>query len=295
MDTSRLRALINAAEHGSLSHAARTLDTQVSTVSRQIAELEAEVGAELLVRTGRGVRPTPAGERFIERARFLLLELDAAVADARGQAGTEVSALRVSAPLELALSLLPACVAELHAELPQLSLDLHSEARRVSLFDEDYDAALRLGSLPDSSLIGRRLGAISLVVCGAPALGESINVAGLRKLVYVGVSGLRAELEGRLRGRPIELRLDTRIRTSTFTEAAELAARSQLATVLPSYTASRYLEAGRLVVLAPQLRLPSVDLNMLLPPRHRGTRVLERFAELIRARLAAVEASLPAS
>lgn len=292
MDTSKLKALVNAAEHGSLSLAARTLGTQVSSVSRQISDLEAEVGAALLIRTGRGVRPTPAGERFIARARDLLSELEAAVADARGEAGAEVSQLRVSAPLELALSLLPACVAALHDEFPALSLDLHSEARRVSLFEEDYDAALRLGSLSDSSLIGRRLGSISLIVCGAPALGSTLNLAGLRKLVHVSVPGLRGELEGRLRGRKVQLPLDVRVRTSTFSEAAELAARSQLAVVLPSYTAARFIAAGRLVALAPQLSLPGVDLHMLLPPRHRATRALERFAELIRAQLSAVEASL---
>lgn len=292
MDTSKLKAVVNAAEHGSLSLGARKLGIQVSTVSRQISDLEAEVGTELLVRTGRGVRPTPAGERFIERARFLLRELEAAVADARGETGDTVSQLRVSAPLELGLSLLPASVAALHAEFPELSLDLHSEARRVSLFEEDYDAAVRLGALADSSLIGRRLGSISLLLCGAPEHGSAMNLARLRKLTYVSVPGIRSVLEGRLRGREVKLALDVRVRTSTFSEAAELAARSPLAVMLPSYTAARYFEAGRLVALAPQLSLPSVELHMLLPPRHRGTRALARLAELIRSQLSVIEASL---
>ena len=295
MDTSRLAALVTAAELGSLTAASRRLGAQLSTVSRQIADLEQEVGAVLLVRTGRGVRPTPAGERFLERARHVLRELDTAAAEARGETGLGVSHLRLSTPLEMALSLLPPCLAALHREHPGVTVDLHSEARRVSLLEEDYDAALRLGSLPDSSLIGRPLGRVGLLLCGAPGLvPKRASMAGLDALRWVAVAGTGEELRGRLRGKAVTLRCTPRLRVSTFSEAAEVAAATGLAVMLPSYTAVRFLEDGRLVRLAPRFELPAVDAHMLLAPRHRGTPVLRRLAELARDRLGAIEATVKA-
>lgn len=287
MDTSRLAALVAAAELGSLSAASRRLGARLSTISRQVADLEQEVGTPLLHRTGRGVRPTPAGERFLERARHALRELDSAVAEARGEAETTATHLRVSAPLEMALSLLTGCVATLVREHPEVTIDLHSEARRVSLFEEDYDAALRLGALPDSSLIGRSLGEVGLLVCSPTSLvPRRVTVAILEAMDWVSVAGPRQEIRGRLRGREVALRVKPRLRVSTFSEAAEVAAEAGLAVMLPRYTADRFLRDGRLAPLAPRLSLPSVSAHMLLAERHRSTKVLQRLAQLVRERLA---------
>lgn len=245
----------------------------------------------LLVRTGRGVRATPAGERFVERARYVLRELDTALTEVRDELEGEVSHLRLSVPHEMALSLLPSCLAAFQRAFDDVTIDLHSDARRVSLLEEDYDAALRLGVLSDSSLIGRSLGAVTLVLCGAPVLScKRVSMAWLQGLRYVGVAGTRQELRGTLRGKPVTLHTAPRLRLSTFTEAAEIAAQTELAAVLPSYTAERYLARGQLVRLAPRLELGAVDVHMLLSPRHRGAATLGTLAEIIRERLAEIEA-----
>lgn len=293
METSRLTALVAAAELGSLSAAARRLGARLSTVSRQVADLEQEVGTPLLTRTGRGVRPTAAGERFLERARHALRELDTAVAEARGEALTAAIHLRLSAPLELALSLLPPCLATLHREHPELTVDVHSEARRVSLLEEDYDAALRLGPLSDSGLIGRSLGQVRLVLCCAPGLApKRVSPAGLEALPWVAAAATRGQLRGRLQGKEVVLRLSPRLRVSTFSEAAMIAAVGGLAVVVPAYTAERFLRRGELVRLAPRLRLPAIESHLLLPPRHRGTIALQRLAAVVRERMAEIDRSV---
>jgi DNA-binding transcriptional LysR family regulator len=286
--------LVAAADCGSLSKAARQLGARLSTTSRQIAELEAEIGEPLLVRTGRGVRPTPIGEPFIERARFILRELDSAVAQARGEREQSVSHLRISAPIELSLSLLPACIAAFHARHPAVQLDLHADSRRVSLLEEDFDAAIRLGRLASSELIARPLGTVQLVVCAAPRTGAARSAStstptstfsDLATRHFIGVLGTREQLSGQVRGTPLSLHLQPRIRVSTFTEAAELATRTDLVAVLPDYVARRFLHAGTLTALAADLTLPTIDVHMLFARRHRETAALKDLAASIAERL----------
>jgi DNA-binding transcriptional LysR family regulator len=289
MDTTRLASLVAAADHGSLSEAARQLRARLSTVSRHISELEAEVGQELLVRTGRGVRPTTAGERFIERARFVLRELHTAVAEARGVRSNAATQLRLSVPTELALSLLPECLVRFHAKHPQITLDVHSAARRVSLLEEDFDAAIRLGSLPNSDVIARPLGSVSMVLCVSPRRAlPRLSLKALGEAPFVGVAGTPNRLTARVRGTPQSVPIAPRIQVSTFTEAAEVAAGSELMVVLPAYTARRYVDAKRLVPVRAPLELPTVPVHLLLDRRHRDTTALKELGALITEQLIAV-------
>lgn len=289
MDTTRLTALVVAAEHGSLSLAARQLGARLSTISRHISDLEAEIGEPLLVRTGRGVRPTPAGEQFIERARDILRQIESALAEARGDRHHAITYLRISAPNEMALSLLPSCIAAFYAKHPDVRLDLHSDSRRISLLEEDFDAAIRLGRIDSSELIAKPLGQVQLVVCAAPQFVPARrSFAELAKRPFVGVAGTREQLTGQVRGKRVSLRLQPHIRVSTFSEAAEIATATHLAVVLPSYVAERYLRAGTLAVVVADLMLPAIDVHLLFPQRHRQTTAIKDLAGYIAGKLSRV-------
>ncbi|MDX2089777.1 MAG: LysR family transcriptional regulator [Kofleriaceae bacterium] len=284
MDTLVLRTFTAAAEAGTLSAAARRLGAQLSTVSRQIRDLEAALGVAMFARTGRGVRLTKAGERFLERTRYVLRELDDACAEARGERRAEITQLRISAPLELAMRLLPDVLTQVRAAHPGVFLDVQTDTRRVSLLEEDFDAALRLGSVKESELVARPLGAVSLGLYARRPRAELGAV--------VAVAGARGELAVTSRGRKRTLRLDAAVRVSTFTEAAELVVRSDLATMLPSFTARPYLARRQLVRILPGLSLAPAPLHLVLPQRLRGASVLATLALATSTALAAAEAQL---
>lgn len=292
MDTSKLLAFVATAEAGSLSSAARRLGVQLSTVSRQLRDLEEEVGAPLLARTGRGMRLTDAGEQFLTRARHVLHELDAAVAEARGAQGSPIAQLRLSAPLELSLRLLPGVLVALVAQNPGLSVDVRSEARRVSLLEEDIDAAIRLGTLRDSELIARSLGSISLGLWARPGVARSRTARAPGPFVVV--AGSRVELPVDLRGRRSVLRIEGPLRVGSFTEAAELAARSDYTALLPSFTAQDYLARGQLARVARGLQLPSVEASLVHTQRLRGSALITHLAALLTGALAGAERALRA-
>lgn len=290
MDTAKLTSLLAAADTGSLSAAARQLGLQLSTVSRQLADLEAEVGTALLLRTGRGVRMTAAGERYVERARHIVREVEAAAADARGERGAELGQLRLSAPVELALRVLPPVLAALATRHPTLGIDVHSDARRVSLLEEDFDCAIRLGALRDSELVARKLGAVSLVLCARPDRAKGVrHVSDLRGAEHVLVAGARTSFSVTLRGRAVRLRIEGRCRVSTFSEAALLAACSERLALLPSFAAVPYVASGQLVRVLPNLVVPRADVQLVYTSRYRGSRVIEDLGDLVAAALDACE------
>ena len=290
MDTTKLTFFVAALDAGSLSLAARRLGAQLSTVSRQIADLEAAVGATLLQRTGRGVRPTPVGERFAERARRVLLELEAASSEARGERQVELAQLRLSVPVELSLQLMPAVLAELCGRHEGLSIDVHSDARRVSLLEEDFDAAIRIGPLPSSELLRRRLGSISVLCCARPEVAATIrSVADLRAREFVQVAGGRSELRGTLRGTAVRIATKGMCRVSTFTEAAALSASSDRVVLLPSITAARWLSDKRLAPALRGLALPSTEAHLVYPSTHQASAVMKTLGDLVTAGIARAE------
>jgi DNA-binding transcriptional LysR family regulator len=164
-----VEVFVRAVEAGNFSAAARAMGVTPSAVSKGVARLEARLGVRLLQRTTRTLGLTQQGRLFHERARRALVELDdAEAALAKGNSGVR-GALRVSAPVGLGNQLVGQVAQAVVQKHPDLRIELSLTDRRVELIDERVDVAVRVGALPDSSLVARRLGAVRFVVCAAPA------------------------------------------------------------------------------------------------------------------------------
>ncbi len=186
--------------------------------------------------------------------------------------------LTLRAPLELSLSLLPGCLASLRRERPDLVIEVRTEARRPSELGDPEDAQLVMGPAPGA----RCLGQTRLLLCGAPALASGrMTRTRLAELPHVAISELPASLDTIRKGEPFRLPVFARVRVSTFTEAAEIASRAGLAAVLPGHTALRYFERGRLLLLAPEVTLPAIEVNLLASAGARAPDIVDRLAELV--------------
>ncbi len=278
MDTTKLSALIAAAETGSLSAAARRMGAQLSTISRQIAELEATLATPLLTRTGRGVKPTAAGDRFIEKARLVIEAVEAAQAAAQNDT-ERMTHLRLSAPMELALRLLPGPLAAVHRQFPRLNVEVETDSRRVSLLEEDFDAAIRLGPLGNSGLIARRLGFISLGLASAP--GADATLPELGQQPFVRVKGACPEYTFALNQQKITLHLTGPCQVGTFTEAAEIAAQSHLWVCGPHFTLAPYFTSGRLVPRFVEAVFPRMPAHLVHVPRLKGAPCLRVLGDAL--------------
>jgi DNA-binding transcriptional LysR family regulator len=161
--------LVRVVQTGSFRKAAQSLGMPKSTVSRRVAELEEQLGAQLLLRTTRTLALTDAGAAFIEEAEAAFARLEAAEAAVSELQREPRGKLRVTSTVPLGQLLLGPIVADFLAAHPLVEVQLHLTDRSVDLVTERFDVALRAGELPDSSLVAKRVGASRHRVVASPA------------------------------------------------------------------------------------------------------------------------------
>jgi len=161
--------LLAVVDTGSLSAAARCLGTPLPTVSRKIAELEAHLHTRLLHRTTRRLSLTETGAAYVVACRRILDEVGEAERIAAGEYATPVGELAVTAPVVFGRLHIVPVVAEFLVQYPKIGIKLLLTDRVVHMVEEQIDVALRIGELPDSTLIASGIGTVRRVVCGSPA------------------------------------------------------------------------------------------------------------------------------
>lgn len=160
--------LVAAAEAGSLSAAARRLGIPLTNVSRKVSELEAYLKTGLLNRSSRRLTLTDAGRSYVADCKRILELVGEAERATTGEYGAPKGDLVITAPIVFGrLHVLPV-VTEFLKAYPDIDVRLIFADRIVNLLEEQIDLAVRIGDLPDSSLIAARIGAIRHVVCGSP-------------------------------------------------------------------------------------------------------------------------------
>lgn len=163
-----MTAFVRVAELGSYTRAAETLDLSRTRISRLIMELESHLGVRLLQRTTRRLHLTEAGESYLASAQGILQALEEAEAEL-GAGSTEVCGrLRVNGPMSFGMRFLSPLITRFMVEHPALEVRLDLNDRRVDLLEEGYDLAIRIGSLPDSTLVARRLACCRMIACASP-------------------------------------------------------------------------------------------------------------------------------
>lgn len=159
LDIEELRTFVEVADAGGVTSAARRLGVSKSIVSRRLVRLEADLGVQLLARTTRGAALTEAGITFRDYAARVCAEIDAA-RETILPAGDLCGRLRVALPLSFGPTHFAPVLADMARRHPQLHIDTSYSDRFVDLIAEGFDCAIRVGFLPDSNLIAKRVGPI---------------------------------------------------------------------------------------------------------------------------------------
>jgi DNA-binding transcriptional LysR family regulator len=170
--------LVAVVDSGSLSAAARRLDMPLATVSRKVGELESHLKTRLLHRTTRQLSLTEAGSSYVAACRRILEEIGEAERAATGEYAAPRGELVVTAPVVFGRLHVVPVVADFLAHYPEIDVNLVLTDRVVHLMDEHADVAIRIGELPDSSLMATRVGTVRRVICGSPAYLEKHGVPG---------------------------------------------------------------------------------------------------------------------
>ena len=171
-----VEVFITVVEHGSFTAAAVVLSTTPSVLSRAVSRLEARLGRQLLQRTTRRVGLTEAGRIYLEQARSAFSLLDDAERDGRGQGGDLTGRVKISVPTTYGHYRLPPLLARFSQQHPRVQVELNITNRNVDLIAEGFDLAIRLGQMPDSGLVARKLEEAALLLVASPAYLHRMGV-----------------------------------------------------------------------------------------------------------------------
>ena len=159
---------MRTAELNSFTRAAAVLEMTQSGVSRAVSRLESALRIRLLNRTTRSLTLTPDGRVFFDRCALLLREFDEAERQLVERRDQPSGLLRISSALGYGRAILLPVVAQLARDYPGLIVEVSLTDRKIDLTEEGFDAAIRVGEIPDSRLIAKRLGVLRPVTIASP-------------------------------------------------------------------------------------------------------------------------------
>jgi DNA-binding transcriptional LysR family regulator len=298
-----MKVFITALDEGSLAGAARRLKRSPTAVSRALAFLEAHVGVELLHRTTRSLKLSEAGERYAAACRRVLVELEEADMLAAGERSAPRGTLTISAPPISGEEVVQPILSDFLDVYPAVSARLLLLDRPVNLIDEGVDIALRIGHLPDSSLIATRLGGdVRRVVVGSPRylsahprIDEPADLAKHQIVAFTNFgldSWSFTPAPGANIARTVQFM--PRCTVNTVRAAIALAVAGRGLTRLYSYHVAEYVTDGRLRIVLADVEHPPVPVHLVTPQGRTSVPKVRAFVDFAAPRLRAEFARLAA-
>ncbi len=287
-----MRVFARVVDCGSFTAAAQLLELSTAQVSRLVSELEGSLSARLLHRTTRRLRLTEVGERYLQRCRQILAEVDEATAEASGAHLTPSGRLRVHSFTGVGIQYLVPLAARYAEKYPEVSLDLSLSQRTPDLLEEGHDVVITHSrELPDSDLIAQRLGCMYSVVCAAPAYLQQYGIPQtpeelsahrcLRLLDPVFPGDWVFERLGAMQ----VINPGQSFQVNVSEAMVEAAAAGMGVCLLPNFVAARALREGSLVRLLPAWQLHERNIYALYSSRRFLDAKIKTWVEFIKAEL----------
>ena len=276
------------ADTGGVSGAARRLGLPKSIVSRRLSRLENELGAQLLTRTTRGAALTEAGATFREHAARVVAELEAA-RDSLAPEGELRGLLRIAAPLSFGATHLAPLIAEFARRHPKLQITTSYGDRFVNLVAEGFDVAIRLGWLPDSSLVARRIGPVTGRLVATPeyvkahGAPESLDDFANHPALMQGTEVWRVRDGEQL----VTLHPQGRFKADNGQALLSAVLAGLGIAMLPDFLIEEHIASGALITLLPQYPMPEAGLYVVRPPGDHPSRKVRVFTDMLVEKLAA--------
>ena len=270
MNLDGIEVFVKVAQAGSFSQAARILGMPNSTVSAKVSQLEKRLGVTLLQRTTRKLNLTQAGERYFRRCAQALNDLQAAEGELDTAQSELQGLLRLTAPVEIAHSVLPAVIRSYLQKHAQVTVDLIVTNRVLDLVTEGVDLAIRAGRLKDSGLIARRFSLGHFALWASPAYVKS-HPAPAHPKELSRHNFLHFSL---FKGRPLELTngkenakitVSGRLFADDFEVLKSLAALGQGIAFLPGLLCSEEKKRHQLINILPSWHGESVSFSLVYP------------------------------
>jgi DNA-binding transcriptional LysR family regulator len=295
-----MKVFVAALNEGSLAGAGRKLGKSPAAVSRAIAFLEAQVGADLLHRTTRSIKLSEAGERYAVACRRILVDLEEAEILAAGERSAPRGTLTVTAPVAAGEDLLRPLLDAFMDEYPAVSVRLHLLDRPANLIDEGIDVALRLAHLADSTLVALRVGDVRRVVAASPhylARHPTIAVPSdlsLHQIIAMTHFGLDSWTFPPVAGSTVPrlVSLTPRLVVNSIRAAVASAVEGRGVTRMFSYHVAPEVSSGALEIVLADDEYPALPVHLVSPHGRLSVPKVRAFVDFALPRLRPAFASL---
>lgn len=288
-----MNVFVAVGEEEGFAAAARRLDLSPAAVTRAIVGLEERLGVKLVQRTTRHVRLTEAGRRYLDDSRNILASIAAANEAAAGINAAPKGNLSVTASVLFGKSYVMPCILRFLDRFPEVEVAAYFVDRVVNLVDEGIDVAVRIGHLPDSTLIALRVGEVRRVLCATPAYLEKHGMPrhpnDLRHHTIISASGVSPKVEWKFGGAgdPVVVRMQPRLVVTSNDAAIDAAASGLGICRLLSYQIAREVAAGRLTILLGDYEEAPWPVHVLHRESKYGSAKVRGFIDLLVAHLRA--------
>ena len=279
-----MHAFVAVADLQGFAPAARKLGLSPSGVTRLIAALEERLGARLLQRTTRKVALTDAGARYLERARRILADVEEAESSAEGERTRPSGRLVVSAPIGFGRLHVSPVMSRYLARYAEVSAELRLSDRMINLVEDGVDLAVRIGHLPDSTLVARHVGEMRRMVVASNAYlkrrGEPKTPQAIAShdTIQFGAAPDWRFVED---DREIRIAPTPRFTTNSFDAAIEFAEQGGGLTRMMAYQAAESLKRGRLKIVLAKFEEPPVPIHIVYPTSRLLSAKVRAFIDLV--------------
>ncbi len=285
MDTNILKAYTLIVEEGTFSAAARRLGISKSMCSKYISDLEEQLGARLLTRSTRSVKPTAIGVEYYHKARRILDLLEEANESAKTESASTTGRLRIGSPVSYSLRALQPHILQFIERYPGIQLESILDDSKSDLIADGFDAVIRIGDLDETSMVARRVHSVKSMVVAAPAYlqrhgtpDQPSDLAAHRVLHYTNLGGAATwpfQKDDELVWQKVHPRFASN--NGEIIRAAALAGHG--IAYLPEFLIRDDLTAGSLVPLMTGFTRPDVPISIVYPSRKNASAALKAFLE----------------
>jgi DNA-binding transcriptional LysR family regulator len=286
-----IEVFIAVNDAGSFAKAGRRLRMSPPAVTRAVSALEDRLGARLFQRTTRRLAITDVGARFLESARRILDDLGQAEREALGATATARGHLTVTASVTFGRSLLAPVARQFLAEYPEITLSVLLLDRITNLIEEGIDAAIRIGPLPDSTMVARKLGTVHRILVASPDYlekhGKPAAPSDLTRHAMIAFTGLMPNREWRYLdgGSGKAVSFQPRLEINDAVAAISAAEAGDGITVALSYMVAEQIRRGSLVQVLSELTPPAAPVHLVFPQSRLLAPKLRVFADFVAPRL----------
>ena len=288
LDLNDIRLFERVAALRSFAAASRELGVPRSSVSRAVQRLERTLGIRLLQRTTRTVTLTEAGTALFGGAARSLAGLDDTLSDVGRFAGRPRGKLRISTGIGFGVNVLSELLPVFLRQHPEVEATLDLDGESADLVADQVDVAIRMGALPDSRIVARRLGTLDRYLCASPDYlaqrGTPVEIEALRKhdLVDLHVRDGRPSVWVFTRGdRSVEHEQVARLFSNCALTIHRMLVNGAGIGLSTAYLCAPEIEAGRLVRVLPDWDVPAVPVHAVFPSQRQLAPVVRAFVDFM--------------